>query len=84
MAVRSIKKRLERLEAAQAKRNVACCRSAIIETGRSHKGESHLVLLSPPGEAHCVFKQVPGPGPQLADFGEFGWVNWFTSAEMKM
>ena len=45
-------------------------------------GEQHLVMVGSPGQV-CYFQQVPGPGPQLADFGEFASVLCLTPAEME-
>jgi len=77
----SIRKRLERLEAVRQKQADAAGREAFIEIG-NFDGERHLVTTSPPDEPRCYFQEMPGPGPQLADFGEFGLVLHLTRFEM--
>jgi hypothetical protein len=77
----SIWNRLARLETLRQKQTDATGRSAFIEMG-CFAGERHLILTSPPDQAACYFKEMPGPGPQLADFGKFSLVLVLTSAEM--
>jgi hypothetical protein len=77
----SIRKRLERLEAVHKKQANVVGREAFIEMG-AFDGERHLVMMSPRDQARCYFQEMPGPGPQLADFGEFSLVLVLTSAEM--
>jgi hypothetical protein len=48
-------------------------REAFIELAE-FVGDRHLEMISPPGAQHCRFQERPGPGPQLADFGEFATV----------
>jgi hypothetical protein len=75
----SIRKRLERLEAALPKPATAC-RTAIVVIGGCD-GEHHLVMdCSRPG----LFLEAPGPGPQLADFGEFESVLYLTKDEAEL
>jgi hypothetical protein len=38
--------------------------------------ESHLVMTGSHGR-DCFFESVPGPGPQIGDFGEFDSVTTF-------
>ena len=79
----SIWKRLERLEAVRQKQADATDRQAFIEMGY-FAGERHLILTSPPGQPACYFQEMPGPGPQIADFGKFSFVLVLTSAEMNL
>jgi hypothetical protein len=58
------------LEARRVKTELS--REAWIVTDPSDTAaEHHLVLVSPANARRCQFEQRPGPGPQLADFGEF-------------
>ena len=50
---------------------------------RVKTSERHLVMVSSPDQARCYFRYMPGPGPQLADFGEFSLVVALTSDEME-
>ena len=84
MSKSSTRTRLERLEAAVATKTTPPYRQAFIEAGSYDlDGEQHLVMVSPPGQVRCYFQQVPWPGPQLADFGEFSLVLCLTPAEME-
>jgi hypothetical protein len=76
----SIRKRVERLEAVLAKPGTAPYREARVVLG-DFEGEGHLVMTSSPEDPCCWFQEMPGPGPQLADFGKFALVLHFTSAE---
>jgi hypothetical protein len=78
-----IRKRLERLEARQQKEASPACREAFIEILADDCVERHLVMTSPPDAQRCFFQQEPGPGPQLADFGEFSLALYLTPAEME-
>ena len=79
----SIRKCLERLEAVARKRANAVGRQAIIEVVFDESvGERHLVLTSSSGASPCCFQEISGPGPKLADFGEFASVLYLTTAEM--
>jgi hypothetical protein len=79
----SIRTRLERLEALRAKTELS--REAWIVTDPSDTAaEHHLVLVSPANARRCQFEQRPGPGPQLADFGEFDMFIELSSDEMKI
>jgi hypothetical protein len=42
------------------------------------------VRLSAAGAARCYFQELPGPGPQLADFGQFSLVLHLTTDEMNL
>ena len=75
-----IRKRIERLEANWKERTIT--RSAFIEILAEDCVERHLVMTNPPDAQQCSFQERPGPGPQLADFGEFGLVLRLTTAEM--
>ena len=77
-----MRKRLERLEARCQRQATPAYRQAFSEMGL-FDGERHLVMVSPPDQVRCYFQQVPGPGPQLADFGEFAFVLCLTPAEME-
>jgi hypothetical protein len=76
-----MQKRVERLEALLPKPG-APCRTAVVVLGMLN-GERHLVMTSPPGDPCCRFEEMPGPGPQLADFGEFASVLYLTWAEAR-
>jgi hypothetical protein len=78
---RSIRARLERLESVCQKQAETAGRRALIEMGFCD-GESHLVMTSSDAR-QCWFQVRPGPGPQLADFGEFAAVLYLTPAEME-
>lgn len=78
----SVRKRLERLEAAQAKAATKPYTEALIEIGDCDEDcERHLVMTSS-DRGRFYFREEPGPGPQLADFGEFSFVMHLTYAEM--
>ena len=78
----SVRKRLERLEEIRQKRASELQRDAFIEILAEDCVERHLVMTSPPNAQRCFFQERPGPGPQLADFGEFSFVMHLTYAEM--
>ena len=75
-------KRIERLEANWKERTITAVRSAFIEILAEDCVERHLVMTSLPDAQQCFFQERPGPGPKLADFGEFGMVLHLTTAEM--
>lgn len=77
----SIGSRIERLEALQRRRTNAAEREALIVLCVEDCAEKHLETANPPESSRWIFEQMPGPGPQLEDFGEFGTVVWFTPAE---
>jgi len=77
-----IRKRIQRLEAAETKQANTELPDAWIEMLSGWEGERHLAMVSPPGKGRCIFQERPGPGPQLADFGEFSWVLRLSTAEM--
>lgn len=77
---RSLWKRLERLETAERISTASAGREAFIEMW-SHDGERHLVMTRA-DVGRYWFQEQPGPGPQLADFGEFSLVLQFTEDEM--
>jgi hypothetical protein len=72
---------LERLEAVRQKQTETAGRGALIEM-EFCDGETHLVMTSSDAR-QCWFQVRPGPGPQLADFGEFAAVLYLTPAEME-
>ena len=76
----STRARLERLEKA-LKNGALSHGQAIVEVRDWNDGERHVVVTD---AAHCHFRELPGPGPQLADFGEFSSVVYMTSAEMEI
>jgi len=80
----SIRSRLERLEAIRQKRASALQREAFVEIFEEDCVERHLVMNSPPDAQRVFFQERPGPGPQLADFGEFGSVLYLTPDEMNL
>jgi hypothetical protein len=72
---------LERLEVVLPKPVTTADRSAFIVIG-DFDGARHLVMTS--SEVGCCwFQEAPGPGPGLADFGEFSLVIHFTSCEAR-
>ena len=77
----STRARLERLEENLETKRSTQHGMAIIEMVDWNDGERHVVLVD---AAHWHFREVPGPGPQLADFGEFSPVVRMTSAEMEV
>jgi hypothetical protein len=48
------------------------------------EGEKHLEMTSSPDDGPCRFEEIPGRGPQLAAFGAFDDVLYFTEAEANM
>jgi hypothetical protein len=76
----SIRKRLERLEAGRQKQADTAGREAFIVRG-AFDGERHLEMTSSPDARRCWFEEMPGPGKQLADFGEFAFVLELTEDE---
>jgi hypothetical protein len=79
----SLLKRLQRLEAARQKQADTAGRQAFIEIGDCDcDGARHLVMTGSDTGTYW-FQEQPGPGPQLADFGEFACVLHLTPAEME-
>lgn len=78
----SLRKRLERLEAAQQKHAQDFGREAFVVIGCCD-GETHLEVTYSDDE-RCWFQERHGFGPQLSDFGEFASVVHFTPAEAAM
>ena len=76
----STRTRLERLEEAVDKNRTGSDGMAIIEMGPRTDGERHIVV----DPAHGHFREMPGPGPQLSDFGNFSPVVYMTSHEVRM
>src|ERR1017187_2200269 len=67
----SLQRRLRRLEESRSKRPSTFLREAFIGIADDSSGEYHLEFLSKTCERRSYFKEMPGPGLQLADFGEF-------------
>jgi hypothetical protein len=63
-------KRLESLEARWQKAETKAHREAFI-VSEPYAGETHLVMDSDPDAPRCYFHKERGPGPQVADFGQF-------------
>jgi hypothetical protein len=76
-------KRLKRLEEVNQKQIRGNAPMAIVEAIDISCAETHLVRSSEPGAPRGLFKEMPGPGPQLADFGYFEPVLYMTPAEMQ-
>ena len=76
-----IRKRLERLEERQ---DGAPGSSAIIEMACLRAGEHHLDSLSEVGSTTRYFREAPGSGRQLGDFGKFMPVVYMTTAELEI
>jgi hypothetical protein len=80
----STKRRLGNLEVVAHQRAIAAYRDALIEIcGEPCPDGQHLVLTGS-YRGRCFFREVPGPGPQLVDFGEFGSVLYMTAAELEI
>lgn len=78
MSLRSIRRRLELLEAAIGEKMQ---KSAIVVYYPGH-GEKHLELVSA-GGSQWQFIEQPGAGPQLKDFGEFDPVLFMSEFEAR-
>jgi len=79
----SFKKRLGHLEVVERQRAIAAYREAIVEICCEPCPDGrHLVMTGSDGGRY-FFQEVSGPGPHLADFGEFDLVLGFTPAEME-
>jgi hypothetical protein len=76
-------KRVERLEKARQLQAGNSVGMAIIETADFPCAERHLVIHPNAGGAGSRFKEMPGPGPQLADFGSFKPVVYMSKCEME-
>ena len=76
-----IRKRIQRLEAAETKQANTELPDAWIEMLSGWEGERHLAMVSPPARGVVFFKRGRA-GPQLADFGKFSWVLRLSTAEM--
>ena len=76
----STRTRLERLEET-SKNGFASHKLAIVAMCDWNDGERHVVSTD---AARCNFRELPGPGPQLADFGKFSLVVYMTPAEMEI
>ena len=79
--IASLRRRLQRLEAMAQKRRLAAGRFAlIVMASNTSSTQKHLVVTAEdPG--FCEFREEPGPGPTLADFGEFEPVVYLTASE---
>jgi hypothetical protein len=75
-----LKKRLARLEAVRQKQAETAGREAFI-VWDPFDGEKHLKITSSDA-GRCWFQEMPGPGPQLSDFGKFALILHLTPAEM--
>jgi hypothetical protein len=78
----SLQRRLRRLEESQQKLARTFLHEAFVEIADENADEYHIEFLSDTGDGRCYFKEMPGPGPQLADFGELDPVLYLTYAEM--
>jgi len=76
-------KRLENLEARWQKLETKAYREAFI-VNEPLEGETHLVMDSDPAAPRCYFHKERGPGPQLADFGQFEFALYLSPEEMKL
>jgi hypothetical protein len=81
MSGKSIRRRLERLEASMPKWSSDHQKWAIVEF-YPIEGEKHLELVSS-GPGQCQFIERPGPGPQLKDYGDFDPVFYMSECEMR-
>ena len=58
-------------------------RYAYVEMSGEASAEKHVELVSHrPGS--WSFKEIPGPGPNLDDFGKFDTEIWMTADEAKL
>ena len=76
MRISSVKKRLERLEAAQHKRAKPGGLALVVL--EAYKGEMHIEMVN------GNLWQLPGPGPGIEAFGDFEQVIYMTAAEMEI
>jgi hypothetical protein len=74
----SIRRRLARLEAIRQANPSG--REAHVVVGR-YVGETHIEMTGSPVGGRYYFRERPGPGPKLADFGEFALVMEITCHE---
>jgi hypothetical protein len=79
----TIRKRLERLEAARQKQVNTTDREAWVELRAGSSVETHFVTTSNADDRRWYFQQLPGPGKQLSDYGHFSLVMYLTSHEMR-
>jgi hypothetical protein len=71
------------LEVVAQKPAIAVYRDALVEMCcEPCPDERHLVMTGS-DRGRCLFQEVPGPGPQIDDFGEFAAVLYLTPAEME-
>jgi len=78
---RSLRTRLERLEAVQSREMAEANLTAIVKNSLGVEGQFHLEPTAFfRNQAHS-FEMRPGPGPQIEDFGQFEAVVWLTTAE---
>jgi hypothetical protein len=79
----SIRKRLARLEASRQQQVESAGREAFVVMG-AHEGETHLEMSVCDGGRCWFLLEVPGPGPQISDFGDFSVVVHFTEDEARL
>jgi hypothetical protein len=82
MCERSLRKRLQQLEKVRQKRATTLLPDAFVEMTDEWVEEKHLVVRST-GARRCYFKEMPGPGPQITDFGPFDTVLYASIDEMR-
>jgi len=78
----SMRRRLERLEAARQRQASPVYREAWVEMCAGNCVETHVETTSTVDDGRWYFEELPGPGPQLSDFGQFSLVMYLTTAEM--
>jgi hypothetical protein len=78
----SIEKRLGNLEVVARQHAIAAHRGAIVEICCEPCPDGRHLVMTGSDRGRYFFQEVPGHGPQLADFGEFGSVLHLTYAEM--
>jgi hypothetical protein len=67
----SMWKRLERLEAIRQKQASTPSRQAWVELRAGSSVEKHIEMTRDVDDTRRYFKELPGPGKQLSDFGQF-------------
>ena len=82
--IRTLRRRLDRLEAAHRAGVNRAWRYAYVELSDDLGDEKHVELVSFQNPGSWRFREIPGPGPALDDFGKFDTVICLTSAEANM
>ena len=81
LRLRTLRKRLERLEAGANSRMNTAGRSALVKMSLDFSDSPRHLEVVYQAQGHYTFQEAPGPGPKLEDFGEFDSVIWLTPFE---